>query len=76
MNHLRVAFHVPSGTLTQDDMDSALECVEKMALQQNKGDRPIFLILDNKVTRPEEFYSNDETMDFVIRLYGEPQKRI
>jgi len=74
MSHLRVAFHVPNGRLTQDDLDTALECVERMALQQNKGNRPVFLMLDTKKVRDSEILPSDQTVDFVVRLYGE--KRI
>lgn len=71
--HLRVAFHVPDGKLTQDNLDDALECVQRMACQQNKGNRPIFLLLDTRTVRlGSDMTTNDHEMDFVIRLWNEP----
>jgi len=67
-NHLRVAFHVPSGRLNQECLDTVIENVQRMALQQNKGNRPIFLLLNSRKIYIGEQTANDGTMDFVVTL--------
>jgi len=68
--------HVPSGRLTQEDLDTFLECVDKMILLNRLGDRPIFLLLDNRKVQHEEFVSGDSTMDFVGRLHNDKVSRL
>ena len=75
-NSIRTALHVPSGRLTQEDLDTFLECVDKMILLNNLGDRPIFLLLDNRKVQHEEFVSGDGTMDFVGRLHNDKVSRL
>lgn len=69
--HIRVALHAPGGKLSQDNLDTILDVIKNQALRLNKGNKPIFMMIDSHKVREGERVSGDDTMDFVVRLHLE-----